>query len=61
MRFGYFATYFRESEDKALRQVYRNTNEQVVPRIIEAPNARRDGRTCCGHHEWQSAAPDGRP
>src|SRR5215469_7792452 len=29
MRFGYFATYFRESEDKALRQVYRDTNEQV--------------------------------
>jgi flavin-dependent trigonelline monooxygenase, oxygenase component len=29
MRFGYFATYFRESEDKSLRQVYRDTNEQV--------------------------------
>src|SRR5579871_2578901 len=29
MRFGYFATYFRESEDKSLGQVYRDTNEQV--------------------------------
>jgi alkanesulfonate monooxygenase SsuD/methylene tetrahydromethanopterin reductase-like flavin-dependent oxidoreductase (luciferase family) len=29
MRFGYFATYFRESEHKTLRQVYQDTAAQV--------------------------------
>jgi alkanesulfonate monooxygenase SsuD/methylene tetrahydromethanopterin reductase-like flavin-dependent oxidoreductase (luciferase family) len=29
MRFGYFATYFRESEGKTLRQVYQDNAEQV--------------------------------